>query len=115
LHEKPDDLNKQANIYRKLVEMRSVLYREIDEKIAGAAEILCPDLFNRPLYELEKLPFRIETALKKLEDDSGKMTTVACLADFSREELFEKLRTSYFGSGTLNQLYSILSRYGVDK
>jgi len=115
LHGREADIERQANTYRRLAEMKSGLYRDIDEQVDNVTTVLCPDLHNKPLYELEKLPFKIDLGLRNLEKTTGVSPTVVNLANYDQEELLKQLRVPYFGKGTLKQLYSILKRYGIDK
>jgi len=107
-------LEKQKYLFRSLNEMKNDLYREINEKIEVVKNDLCPDIFQKPLYEVEKLPSRIHYGLITFERSIKRAARIENLSKLKPKQFKEFLKIKNFGEVSLKEMISILSKYGVD-
>lgn len=118
------DITLQKHVISNLYNMRDELYKtgdelrqKIDQSVGQAVELFCKDVLLKPLYEIEKLPTRIENLLKQLKSETGVIPNIRNISRMNIKEfkdLFGKNNIRGLGDVGLEKIRKKLREYGVD-
>ena len=111
-------IEKEKEIAKKLYGLKAEFYssadlalKNIDLSFNRIIDDVCPDVIGRSLYEIEEMSARTRFGLMRYEGKTGKAANLKTITEATEKDL---LGISNFGKISLNELKSILKRYGLE-
>ncbi len=95
--------------------IRNELYRSAEIIFRDILPSLCPDVYRRPIYELEIFPANVIHALTSMEESNkyGRKVTVDSLSRLAHDQITALTRIGGVGRKSLDRISEALQGYGV--